>query len=417
MKGMKDILFEAIINEGMRNEVFRSEPDFHPEVYREAFAAAISKVEGNLNGFKGGFPTSSTIGNVYALNVHGDTRDANPQKIQGANVGWTTGFWTGILCLTYEQTRDEQYLKTIEAHIDSFIDRIERKIDCNTHDIGFLYSLSCIAAYKLTGNEAAKSAALSAANHLMSRYVEAAGIIQAWGDMNDPNQRGRMIIDCLMNLPLLYWASEVTGESSFKDAAYAHAQNALKHIVRPDGTTYHTFFFDIDTGEALRGNTLQGHSDESCWARGQAWGIYGFVLTYLYTQDARFLEMGKLLANYFLNRCPDDLVAYWDLDFTDGSGEPRDSSSSSIAVCGLLELVKHLSDEEEQRYYTNAAKKITKSMYDHYSSKKDAASNALLLHGVYFKKYNHGVDEANLWGDYFYLEALTRLTKDWQLYW
>ncbi|CAN7386617.1 glycoside hydrolase family 88 protein [Paenibacillus sp. LjRoot153] len=410
-------LNSSVLNEGMQKEFFKSKADIHPTIFHNAITAAIQKVEGNLESFTDKFPASSTIGNSYAFNIHGDSRAANPEKIPGANVGWTTGFWTGILSLVYEQTGDTRYLQAVETQVNSFKERAENEIDCNTHDLGFLYSLSCVAAYKLTGNEAAKSAALSAAKLLMNRYVEAAGILQAWGNMDDPNERGRMIIDCLMNLPLLYWASEVTGDPVYKAAAYKHAQNALSHIVRPDGTTYHTFFYDVFTGEPLKGTTLQGHSDDSCWARGQAWGIYGFMLSYLYTKDTRFLEMSKTLANYFLNRSPEDLVVYWDLDFTDGSGEPRDSSSSAIAVCGLLELIKHLADEEEKQYYTNAALNIVKSLYEHYSIHQDEASNALLLHGVYFKKYNHGVDEANLWGDYFYLEALTRVTKDWNLYW
>jgi unsaturated chondroitin disaccharide hydrolase len=405
------------INEGMTMEVFKGEPYFNSEDYQKAIDAAIRKVYGNLENFTDKFPNSSTIGNVYGFNIAGNTRDANPERKEGINIGWTTGFWTGILSLAYEQTGDERFLKAVETQVNSFKDRIENKIDCNTHDLGFLYSLSCVASYKLTGSEAAKSAALDAAKHLMTRNVETAGILQAWGNMDDPNERGRMIIDCLMNLPLLYWASEVIGESAYKDAAYKHAQNSLKYIVREDGTTYHTYFFDTVTGEPRFGKTNQGHSDDSCWARGQAWGIYGFVLSYVYTKDERFLEMSKILANYFLNRSPEDLVVYWDLDFTDGSDEPKDSSSSAIAVCGLLELVKHLTDGEEKKYYSNAAKKILMALCDNYSTKNDEKSNALLLHGVYFKKMNHGVDEANLWGDYFYIEALTRLAKDWNLYW
>jgi unsaturated chondroitin disaccharide hydrolase len=406
-----------VVNEGMNRKIFKNKPDINPEVFQRAIETAIKKVDRNLDKFTEHFPASSTISNVYPFNTHGNTRDANPNNKKGVNIGWTTGFWTGIIGLIYEQTGDDRYLKAIETQVNSFKNRIDNKIDCNTHDLGFLYSLSCVAAYKLTGNEEAKCAAVEAANLLMTRYVEVAGILQAWGDMNDPNERGRMIIDCLMNLPLLYWASEVTGERRYKDAAYNHALKALDYIVREDGTTYHTYFFDTITGKPKYGKTLQGHSDDSCWARGQAWGIYGFALSYLYTKDSRFLEMGKILANYFLNRCPEDLVVYWDLDFVDGSKEPKDSSSSAIAVCGLLELVKHLSDEGEKQYYSNAAIKIVKSLFDHYSTRNDEVSNALLLHGVYFRKHNHGVDEANLWGDYFYLEALTRLTNKWNPYW
>ncbi|WP_284646509.1 glycoside hydrolase family 88 protein [Paenibacillus silviterrae] len=406
-----------VLNEGMNMKTFKTAPDFNPKVYEDAISAAIKKVSANLEIFKDKFPASSTLGNVYPFNKHGSSRNANPENKEGVNIGWTTGFWTGILCLVLEHTGEKRYLEAIEIQVNSFIERIKYQIDCDTHDIGFLYSLSCIAAYKLTGNEAAKFAALRAADHLMTRFVETAGILQAWGDMNDPNERGRMIIDCLLNLPLLYWASEVTGDSHYKDAAYSHALKSLEYIVRADGTTYHTFFFDVDTGDPRFGQTKQGRSDDSCWARGQAWGIYGFVLSYLYTKDDRFLEVSKILSNYFLNRSPEDLVVYWDLDFADGSGEPKDSSASAIAVCGLLELAKHLPDDKEKQYYSHAAEKITKSLFENYSTWQNEASNALLLHGVYHKNYNHGVDEANLWGDYFYLEALTRITRNWKLYW
>lgn len=405
------------MNEGMKMEIFKNAPQFKKEVFQQAIKDAVKKINANLEVFKDKFPDSATIQNVYPLNTHNANPGDQPTSDEGANIGWTTGFWTGMLWLSYELTDDERYLQTLGAHIQSFKERAEKEIDINTHDLGFLYSLSCVAAYKLTGNEDAKFAALTAADLLMRRYIEVAGIFQAWGDMNIPEQRGRMIIDCLMNLPLLYWASEVTGKDIYKDAAYRHVQNALKYIVREDATTYHTYFFDTETGEPRFGKTFQGHSDDSCWARGEAWGIYGFALSYLYTKDERFLEMSKKLANYFLNRSPEDFVVYWDLDFTDGSGEEKDSSSSAIAVCGLLELIKHLPNEEEKQYYSNASHNILFSLYENYSSRNDESINALLLHGVYAKPLNFGVDEANLWGDYFYLEALARVTKSWNPYW
>jgi unsaturated chondroitin disaccharide hydrolase len=406
-----------VTNEGMKMEVFKNKPEFDKNIFQQAIKEAIKKVNANLEVFKDKFPDSATFQNVYPLNTHTANPGDEPISDEGANVGWTTSFWTGSLWLAHELTGDDRYLQTLEAHTQSFKERAEQEIDINTHDLGFLYSISCVAAYKLTGSEDAKSAAITAADLLMRRYVEVAGILQAWGNMEDPNQRGRMIIDCLMNLPLLYWASEVTGDNSYKEAAIRHAQNALKYIVREDGTTYHTYFFDTETGEPKFGKTFQGHSDNSCWARGEAWGIYGFALSYLYTKDDKFLEMSKTVANYFLNRSPEDLVVYWDLDFTDGNGEPRDSSSSAIAVCGLLELIKHLPDGEEKQYYSNAAHKILFSLYENYSSRNAESINALLLHGVYAKPFNYGVDEANMWGDYYYLEALARVTKDWNPYW
>lgn len=397
-------------------EAFKTEVPDYTSIFNEAMKDAFGVVDHNLETFHDLFPESATVNGFYPLNTHLCTPGAAPSEEGGVNMGWTTSFWTGILWLAYERTGEEKYKKAAEAQVDSFIERIEKKIDVDTHDLGFLYSLSCVAAYKLTGNEEAKKAAIAAADYLSTRYVESATIFQAWGDMNNPNEQGRMIIDCLMNLPLLYWTSEVTGDPIYKERAELHAGKAFQYIVRENGTTYHTYFFDVATGEPKFGKTFQGYSDDSCWARGEAWGIYGFALSYHYTGNEKFLKMSMDLADYFLNRSPEDLVAYWDLDFTDGSGEEKDSSASAIAVCGLLELIKYL-PEEEQAYYKTAAYKILKALVDHYAVKDISLSNALMLHGVYSKPGNFGVDEANLWGDYYYLEALTRATADWEMYW
>jgi unsaturated chondroitin disaccharide hydrolase len=250
----------------------------------------------------------------------------------------------------------------------------------------------------------------------MTRYLDAPGIIQAWGDMRDPNQRGRTIVDSLMNTPLLYWASQVTGDERYHRAAHRHAGQLARYFVRPDNTTFHTFYFDPETGAPRLGQTAQGAADNSCWARGQAWAVYGFTLNYLYTRDESLLHTAWRVADYFLAHLPADKVAYWDLIFADGSGEERDSSASAIAACGLMELSKWLPGERER--YQSAAAEMVASLYENYSTRNAPESNALILHGVYSKPAGHGVDEGNLWGDYFYLEALMRLARpDWKLYW
>nr|WP_249292418.1 glycoside hydrolase family 88 protein [Metabacillus flavus] len=373
---------------------------------------ALEKISANLEPFTYIFPDDTTIEGLYYAR-----KPEKTGQTRGGNHGWTTSFWTGMIWLAYEITGDKKYRKAAEVHVESFYDRIVNKSDCGHHDLGFLYTLSCVSGYKLTGNETAKKAALLAADHLMTRYFENAGIIQAWGDLNDPKQRGRIIIDCLMNLPLLYWAAEVTGEARYKAAAEKHAQNAYKWIVREDASTYHTYFFDPETGEAKYGKTHQGYRDDSCWARGQAWGIYGFPLSFIYTKNPEFLEMTEKLAHYFLNRTPADGIVYWDLAFTDGSGEEKDSSSTAIAACGLDELAKHTGNQELRSYYSQAASVMLRDLYAGYSTKNHPESNALLLHGVYAKPEHLGVDEGNLWGDYYYMEGLVRLKKNWNLYW
>jgi unsaturated chondroitin disaccharide hydrolase len=225
-----------------------------------------------------------------------------------------------------------------------------------------------------------------------------------------------------MNMPLLFWASDVTGDSSYAEKAADHIKTAMDYVVRPDNSTYHTYFFDPDTGKSVRGVTNQGNRDGSAWARGQAWGIYGSALAYEKIGDEKYIDIFRRVADYFIEHLPEDLVPYWDFDFDTGSDEPRDSSAGVIAVCGMLEMAKRLSDDEA-KYYTSAAKKILKAVNDMCKVESGAISNGLLLHGTYARKtptntcHNGGVDECNVWGDYFYMEALTRLTKDWELYW
>nr|WP_239587726.1 glycoside hydrolase family 88 protein [Bacillus pakistanensis] len=368
----------------------------------KAIEHVLKKIDQSIGEFTDFFPDSSSINQVY-------------QPIE--NIEWTTSFWTGMLWLAYEWTGDKKYREIAEKHVESFKERIDKQIEVNHHDLGFLYSLSCVSAYKLSGNEIAKEAALKAADLLITRYYDKAGIIQAWGDLNDPAQRGRMIIDCNMNLPLLYWASEVTGKSVYREIASSHIQQAAKYIVREDASTFHTFFMDPESGAPLKGNTHQGFSDDSCWARGQAWGIYGFPLSYRYIKDTDLISLTKKLTHYYLNRLPEDHICYWDLTFTEGE-EERDSSAAAITVCGLLEMLKYLPLTDPQRgTYENAAMAMIQSLYEHYTTEIDSEANGILLHAVYYKGGGRGVDESCIWGDYYYFEALIRMAKDWECYW
>lgn len=337
------------------------------------------------------------------------------------NTDWTEGFYTGEIWLAYELTGDEKLKETALKQVQNFLERIENKINTEHHDMGFLYSLSCVAAYKLTGSEIGKKAAILAADNLISRFQEVGQFIQAWGEMGKEDNY-RLIIDCLLNLPLLYWATEVTDDMKYEDIAKKHITTCLKYILREDNSTYHTYYFDKNTGEGTKGITAQGYKNDSAWARGQAWGVYGIALSYRYTKNPEYINLFKRVTNFFIDNLPKDLVPYWDFSFTDGSEEPKDSSAAAIAVCGMLEMAKYL-DEEDANYYKSSAEKILKSLIDNYSVKDSSISNGQLLHGVYAKKSefntvnNRGVDECNTWGDYFYLEAIVRCIKDWNLYW
>ncbi len=341
--------------------------------------------------------------------------------IPSDNISWTTGFWTGEIWLAFEHTNDETFKKAAEIQVEDFLTRIINKVDVNHHDMGFLYSLSCVAAYKLTGNESGKKAAIMAADNLISRYNEKSKFIQAWGNIG-AEDNNRLIIDCLLNLPLLYWTTEVTGDNKYAEIAKNHIATSLANIMREDKSTYHTYFFDPKTGEPLYGATHQGNRNSSAWARGQAWGVYGVALSYRYTKNEEYIPIFKEITDFFLSHLPEDLVPFWDFDFTDGSSEPRDSSAAAIAVCGMLEMAKYM-EKSDAEYYTEKAHEILKSLIENYSVKDPSISNGLLLHATYARSSeentcnNIGVDECNTWGDFFYLEALTRLNKDWELYW
>lgn len=364
---------------------------------------ATAKIENNLPTFSKLVPPAASKNLVY-----------HPEE----NVDWTASFWVGMLFLAKELTDETTFDQVIDQQMSSFADRLNQNIMLDHHDIGFLYTLSAVADYYVNRHEESKQSAIRAADLLMKRFSEKAQIIQAWGDLDDANERGRMIIDCLMNLPLLYFASQETGDEKYYKAAYAHAKQTQKYIVRDNFTTYHTYFFDTESGEPLGGKTAQGYSDDSCWARGQAWGIYGFTLSYIHTGDQSFLETAKHLADYFIEQLPADKVCYWDLIFNDGSGEERDSSAAAIAVCGLLELSKQLPLSDNQHsFYEKTALEMMDSLQANYTTKKAPESNGILIEGVYDKNSAKGVAECMIWGDYYYMEALTRLSISWRRYW
>ena len=369
---------------------------------------AVSVLRENLGNFTYKFPGSNSEHKFYPATE---------------NTEWTTGFCTGTYWLAYELSGEESFRTAAEVQVESFYNRIKQKTDVDHHDMGFLYTPSCVAAYQLTGNERAKEAAILAADQLISRFQEKGEFLQAWGALGAEDNY-RLIIDCLLNLPLLYWASYVTGDGKYRDIAIRHTKTSIRNLVREDHSTYHTYFFDPRTGEPIRGVTAQGYRDDSAWARGQAWGIYGTALAWRYTKNEICRELFRKVTDFYLRHLPEDMVPYWDLQFSEGSSEPRDSSAAAAAVCGILEMCSNGGlEEEEQSFYGNKAQQILESLIDKYAVTSAQEANGLLLHGVYAKSspYNsvsdRGVDECNLWGDYFYLEALTRNMKEWKTYW
>jgi unsaturated chondroitin disaccharide hydrolase len=370
-----------------------------------AIAAVVAQVRRNLPAFTYASQNHSSVNNFYP---------AVP------NDQWTAGFWPGSIWLAYEATGDKVFRYAAQIQVQSFLSRIENRVETDHHDMGFLYSPSCVAAWKLVGDTDGRKAALLAADQLLERFQERGQFIQAWGAMGEPDNY-RFIIDCLMNLPLLFWASGESGDPRYREKALAHAHTTLANSIRADHSTHHTFYMDPVTGAPVRGATTQGYRDESAWTRGQAWAIAGMAVCYRNERQGAYLRTFEDLLAYYLRHLPDDLVPYWDMTFTDGD-EPRDSSSAAIVVCGLLEMAE-LVGEERASEMRALARQMLGSLWRNYAVRDAAVSNGFLLHGTYSKKtpFNscrgEGVDECVTWGDYYYFEGLTRLSRPWTPYW
>ncbi|WP_291258636.1 glycoside hydrolase family 88 protein [Fusobacterium sp.] len=383
---------ERYINNGLISE----------EKLNDAINVCLRKVDKNIAKLGELFPTPATFNNAY-----------KPMP----NTEWTNGFWTGILWLCYELTNDVKYRNLAEKNVESFLDRIEKNIEVEHHDLGFLYSISCVSAYKLTRNEKAKKAAILAADKLISRYQEKGQFIQAWGELGAKDNY-RLIVDCLLNIPLLYWATEVTNDTKYREIAKKHYISTINNAIREDASAFHTFYFDPETGLPSHGKTRQGYSDDSSWARGQSWLVYGIALNHSYVENEDNIELFEAITNYFLNRLPKDFVSYWDLIFGDNSGQSKDSSATAIAVCGMNLMDKYLPETNKYKLiYKYAAHSMLGSLIDNYTDDLTDGIQALINEGVYSWHSGKGVNEGNIWGDYFYLEALVRFKKNWKMYW
>ncbi|MBW7455719.1 glycoside hydrolase family 88 protein [Paenibacillus sepulcri] len=371
--------------------------------WKTAIEQTILSTTANMNRFKDKFPHVSNGDGKYEL--------VN-------NTGWTEGFWSGILWLSYEYNQDQAIREAAVQSVASFKRRMEQGSHLDHHDIGFLYSLSAKAQWIVEQDESARELALQAADVLMKRWRPESQLFQAWGQVGDPENGGRIIIDCLMNLPLLCWATEQTGDRKYAEAAYIHAEKSRRFLVRGDDSSYHTFYFNPETGDSIRGGTHQGFKDGSTWTRGQAWGIYGFALAYRYFKEPQFLEASKRLARYFIAHLPEDHVAYWDFDAPQTAGTPRDSSASAITACGLLELIEHLPDDDTEReFFLTSVQQSMTSLINHYFTAGDRDEQGFLRHGSYSVRSGASPDDFVIWGDYFFLEALLRLDKGIPGYW
>lgn len=371
--------------------------------FEDAVAFALGRVDDIAAEMDGAFPTL------------GD----EPLHYEQSGVeGWTSSFWTGICWLAYEYSDSDRYRNVATDHLEAFRTRLAGG-EVNTHDLGFLYTLSSVAGWRLTGDEAARQDGLEAADYLADRYRPEAGVLQAWEGYHHPDwseewASGRVIVDCMMNLPLLYWAAEQTGYDRYRDIAATHADCTAEYLVRDDGSTAHTFQIDVETGDPLGVETHQGFADDSTWARGQGWAIYGFALSYRYTRDESHRETARAAADWYAEHLPEDGIPRWDFDAPD---DHRDTSAAAIATCGLFELSSALPHGDPDRSrYENLALDTLSTLTDEYTTEGEDATG-ILAHGVDNKPDDKGVGRSLIYGDYFYLEGLVRALTDWQPYW
>jgi len=317
---------------------------------------------------------------------------------------WTSGFFPGSLWYMAQQSGDP----TWKSRAASWTAGLEsQKNDTSTHDVGFKIFTSFGNGYRVTGNESYRQVILTAAGSLAKRYDPDVGCIRSWGDISNSTDF-QVIIDNMMNLELLFWASKHGGQSVWSEMAVSHALKTMANHVRADGSTYQIVNYNPSTGAVKSKSTRQGYNTESTWSRGQAWAIYGFTMAYRETGDTRFLATARNTADYFINHLPSDNVPYWDFELPSFSGQPRDSSAAAIAASGLIELSQLDPDTNRKQTYRSAAQAILTSLSTKGVYLAEGTSNkAILLHGTQNKrdgKYDTGL----IYGDYYFVQALLR---------
>ncbi|MBO7662101.1 MAG: glycoside hydrolase family 88 protein [Clostridia bacterium] len=322
---------------------------------------------------------------------------------------WTNGFWPAHMWQMYRMTGDELYREEA-IRTEEMLDEALRDFRNLSHDVGFMWLIQSGVRYAMEKNRDSYDRTLYAAHMLASRF-NPNGFIRAW---NGEGREGWAIVDCMMNLPLLYWASEETGDPRFRQIAMQHADTTLRYFVRPDGSCNHIVIFDANTGEFLDNPGGQGYASGSAWSRGQSWALYGFVLSFLHTGEQRYLDAAKQTANYFISQITDDWIPRCDFRQPD---EPalKDNAAGNVAACGLLELARLL-PETEGGFYFSAAIRILRAQ-------EASDANWELDDPAIFTRCTsawHDLPGRHMtmtYGDYFFTEAVNKLRGDSLLFW
>lgn len=366
---------------------------------------AVCKLESNVNKYGTGFPGTHSVAHRYT---------------RGENWHWECGMYTGCFWLAYELTGNEFFKEVAESHFESYRRRIDECISMDNHDVGFVFSPSCVAQYKITGDEKARIAALDAAKYFFDNsYSKKGGFIIRSFKRWDEGSGCRTMMDSLMNAPLLFWSGLETENDEYINAGLKHNYTTCDYLIREDGSSFHHYQFDPHTSMPVRGLTFQGYSDESCWSRGHSWGVYGLPIAYSYTNDEKIKDTHKSVAEFMLNHLSEDNIPYWDYDFVSGDEQPRDSSAAVISSCGFHEMSRLLPEDDNlKQIYSNASALLLEAVIDKCACNPETECEGLIQHITHALPQGAGIDECAVYGDYFYLEALLRHIKpDWKKYW
>jgi unsaturated chondroitin disaccharide hydrolase len=318
---------------------------------------------------------------------------------------WTSGFFPGCLWYAFEQSGDPS-IRAAAMRWTAGLEPIQ--YFKNHHDVGFMIFSSYGNGYRLTKNSRYKDVILQTARSLMTRYNPVVGCIKSWDNRRWPYP---VIIDNMMNLELLFWASQNGGTKEMYDAAVSHAVRTMQNHFRPDYSSYHVIGYDATTGGVLSKGTNQGYADSSCWARGQAWAIYGFTMSYRFTKDPRFLQTAQRAADYFISHLPADDIPFWDFQAPGIPNEPRDVSAAAITSSALLELLQYTTEPTLKNRYREAAEKMLRSLCSSAYLAEGTTSHAILNHSVGSKPAKAEVDVSLIYADYYFLEAMLRYAQ------
>jgi unsaturated chondroitin disaccharide hydrolase len=333
---------------------------------------------------------------------------------------WVISFQAGQLWLALQLTGDPVFLNAARARRTVFRGILANH-NAQDHDLGFQFSLGCVSDWLMTGDREAHRMALEAATALLGRYRPEGRYIQAWnarsihGGTRAEFANGRIIADTMQNLALLHWAHGETGRMDFHDVAEGHAATTLKHVVRADDTSFHTFVFDPASGKPLRGETHQGYADGSCWSRGQAWLIHGFAQCASATGNPLYLDAARRLAAKAEALMEGDGVPAWDYSVPDAANAPRDSSAGAIMAAGVYMLAHQCEPEEAARWRLFGAR-LLGGLLDSCDLTEDPEAQGLLAHGA--AHVTAGFSDNMLpYGDYYFMEALMRSLGHTQFFW